>query len=494
MSEHRNSIIQKMAADQVQKITQQVKKNSPELLVSTGTETVINEIPSSGYYINQPGKYVLGKTINWTPPKDGILFAAIVIQCNDVELDFQNNQLIGNDVGGTQTSIGVIVVNGLTQCNDITIHNGTIKNMGLCGLAALNTEGLSISQMTVEGLTYNGFDLVPAGFSLIGAKSFSIESSQVQNVSATAALAGGFMIMEGSSGLVSSTVNNCTVTNFTNNDGVAAGFPYMDCYGINTVGCSVNGLTTFYGGDPLSKIGHTCIGFMPADCSILIFSGCSAIDIKGCCDDCHGMSLFPVNGATITNFTANHVHDGLGTQKTGAKATGLEVYGSNIFVTDCHVNDITAIVPQDLQSTGYSACGTNITFDRCTATGVTVYNSAGQPDNSHGYGTGFGWAPDPRPQFVHASKQVTYKDCTANDCQLGFDTWNHEDSTWINPTTTGKGLNHLIQVLGTKRVYSMNFCSELPNSNPSSPSQNFPIYNQIGGNTYPDNWNEQNEK
>lgn len=468
-----------------------IKGGAELLVVSTGMEkTEITEIPSSGYYINQPGKYVLGNTINWSPPKDGIFFAAIVIQCSDVELDFQNNHLIGNDVGGTQTSIGIIVINGDTPCNNVTIQNGTIKSMGLCGLSAVNTGCLSISQMTVDGLTYSGFDLLPSGFSLVGAESFSIDSSQVQNVSTTATLAGGFMIMGGGNGLKTSTVSNCTVTNFTNNDGVACGFPYYDCCGINTVGSSVNGLTTLYGGSPLSKIGHTCIGFMPADCSVLIFSGCSATDINGCCDDCHGMSLFPVNGAIITNFTASHVHDGLGSQKTGAKATGLEVYGSNIFVTDCHVNDITAIVPQDLQSTGFSACGTNITFDRCTATRVTVYNTAGQPDTLHGYGTGFGWAPDPRPQFVHPSKQVTYKDCIANDCQLGFDTWNHEDSTWVNPTTTGGGLNHLIQAIGTERVYFMNFCSELPDSNPSSPSQSFPIYNEIKGNIYPDDWNE----
>ncbi len=490
MSEHRNSTIKKAAAEQVKTITQQIEKNSPEQVIPTGTATVISEIPAAGYYISQPGKYVLGKTITWSPPQDGILFAAIVIQCDDVVLDFQHNHLVGSDVGGTQTSIGVIVVNGGNLCSNVTIQNGTIKNMGLCGLSAINSEGLTVTNMTVEGLTYSGFDLFPSGFSLLGANSFTIDSCHVQKVSVTAALAGGFMIIGGENGSKTSMINNCTVSEFKNNDGVASGFPYFECKGVNTLGCSVTRLTTTYKGSPHSKIGHTCIGFMPADSYDLNFSNCSATHIHGCCDDCHGISLFPVHGATVTNFTAKHVHDGLGPQKTGAKATGVEVYGSNITVTGCHVTDITAIVPQDLQSTGFSACGTNITFEGCVANDVNVYNAAGQKDTLYGYGTGFGWAPDPRPEFVKPNKQVTYKDCIANGCQLGFDTWNHEDSTWINPITTGEGLNHLIQPKGIERVYKMNFCSELPNSTPNSPSQSFPIYNQIGGNTYPDGWND----
>jgi hypothetical protein len=485
MSNHRNSIVRKVVANQVQRITQQIKKNSPKPLTSTGAETVITEIPPAGYYINQPGKYVLGNTINWFPPADGSFFAAIVIQCDNVDLDFQGNHLIAANEGN-HTSLGVIVLNAENACNNVTVQNGTIQNMGLYGLWAVNTNGLSISQITVEGLTYPNFDFLPSAISLVEAKSFTVGNSHVKNVTANAMLAGGFMILGANKG----TVSNCSVDNFTNTDGVACGFPYFDCSGIDTDSCTVTDLTTLYGGNPHSKFGHTCIGFMPAKCTNLSFSGCTATKINGCCDDCHGMSLFLVDGATITNFTASHVYDGLGPQKTGAKATGLEVYGSNIKVTNSHVNDITAIVPQDLQSTGFSACGTNITFDSCTATGITVYNAKGQPDTSNGYGTGFGWAPDPRKHFVNPSKQVTYKNCVANKCQLGFDTWNHEDSTWINPKTTGPGLNHLIQAQGTERVYSMNFCSELPDSDPSSPSKKFPIHNQIGGNTYPNDWNE----
>lgn len=484
MSVLRNTLIHETSAVQILKIKEHTQKNKPKLLVKTGTITIISEIPSAGYYINEPGKYILDKNISWSPPKEGFFFAAIAIQSDDVELDFQNNTLVCDDAGGTQTSIGVIVINGINTCSNVSIKNGIIKNMGLSGLSAISTKTLSITNMSVEGLTYEGFDLFPSGFSILNAQLANLNDCVVKEVSTTAALAGGFMVI----GSVNSALNNCSVTNFINNDGVASGFPYFDCFGITTVNCSVVDLTTFYNASPFSKIGHTCIGFMPADCTALIFTGCSANEIKGCCDDCHGMSLFPVNGASIINFTASGVHDGLGAQKTGAKATGLEVYGSNIYVTDCQVENITAIVPQDLQSTGFSACGTNITFNGCTATKVLVYNADGVQDTSHGYGTGFGWAPDPRPQFVHPSTQITYENCVANDCQLGFDTWNHEHSKWINPKINGNGLNHLIQPEDTKRVFSMNFGSELPNSTPSSLPQYFNIYNQIGENIYPENW------
>lgn len=488
ISNKRNSMVQKIAIDQVEQITKQIKENAPQLLASTGTETVINEIPPAGYYINQPGKYVLGQSINWSPPADGIFFAAIVIQCDNVELDFQGNTLTAVDEGN-HTAIGVIVLNSDADnpCNHVYIHsstpqkNGTIAGMGLCGLWAVNTNALKIANITVEGLTYPDFTDLPSAFFLLGAQSFSIDSCSVQNVSITAMLAGAFLLIASNRG----TVSNCTVNTFTNNDGVACGYPYFECSDIATNNCSVTDLTTFFGGNPESTIGHTCIGFMPAKCTNLYFNGCTASKIYGCCDDCHGMSLFPVNGAVINNFTASEVHDGLGPQKTGAKATGLELYGSDIIVTNSQVSNITAIVPQDLQATGFSACGTNILFDSCTATGVTVYNTEKQPDTSHGYGTGFGWAPDPRKEFNHPSKSVTYKDCTANFCQLGFDTWNHQDSCWSNPVTSNCGKVYLIQPVGTIRTFTMNFCSELP---PNSPSDTFPIVNNISGNIYPSDW------
>ncbi len=479
---NKNVHAQNVLTEQVQTIKAQILKNSPELLPCVGPTTTITAIPPAGYYIDQPGKYVFGNDITWTPA-EGFFFAAIVIQCDDVELAFQGHSLIAGQ-GGFDTTFGLIVLNPETTLNNVSIQNGTIQNMGLCALMALNTSNLNISNMTVEGLTYPLFELVPGAVLIMGADSFTLDSNQVKNVSVTAMLAGAFMLVDANNG----TLSKCVVDTFTNNDGVACAYPYFACSGVHTKDCAVKGLTTYFGGSPWSVIGHTCIGFMPAYCTDVHFSGCCATEINGCCDDCHGMSLFPVNGASITNFTVDGVHDGLGPQKTGAKATGLEVYGTNVTVSNCQVSNITAIVPQDLQATGFSACGKEISFDACTATGVKVYNAAGQPDTSYGYGTGFGWAPDPRPQWLKPSSLITYTNCKAVNCQLGFDTWNHQDSTWINPAAFCCGQNHLIQANGTERVYSMNFCSELPDSTPDSPSKQFPCYNQISGNTYPSDW------
>ncbi|AXT62639.1 hypothetical protein D1816_20535 [Aquimarina sp. AD10] len=501
MSNHRTSTVQKVVTGQVQQITQQIAEKYPIIgnplptnVVGGEKPVVITEIPPEGYCINQPGEYVLGNNINWSPPNQSLIVGevwpvAIVIQCDNVHLDFQGYDLVAASKG-THNSIGIVVYNAEKYCNNVTIQKGTIKNMGINGLLAINTFNLSISNITIEGLTYPNYDFFPSAISLIEAQQFTLNNCRVENVTTTAILTGGFMIINSNIG----TVSDCLVNNFTNKDGVACGFPYFDCSGINTDNCMVMNLTTFYEGNPLSTIGHTCIGFMPVKSNYLSFSGCAAIEINGCCDDCHGMSAFDVDNVEITNFTASHVHDGLGPQKTGAKATGLEVYGSNVTVTNSHVNDITAIVPQDLQSTGFSANGTNIIFNSCTATQVTVFDANDCPDTAYGYGTGFGWAPDPRPQFVHSpAKQVAYINCIANNCQLGFDTWNHQESTWINPLTIDSGNDYLIQIQGAERVYSMNFCSELPNSTPSSPSQKFQCYNQINGNVYPEEWSIEEE-
>ena len=496
MSNHRNVAVQKAALDQMNQITEQIKKNAPKELASTGDITVISEIPSEGYYIKEKGTYVLGNDITWAPPVNGFLFAAIVIQCDNVVLDFKGHTLsIHNPKNdGDYSSMGVIVLNSdyPTACSNVTVTNGTIKDMGICGLWAFKTNNLSVSKITVKGLSNPNFNLLPSGISLWDAESFRVSDCFVKNIELTALMGSGILILNSKTGIVS----NCTVDTFTNHDGVASGYNYLQSSGIETKSCTATNLTTFYAGNPASIIGHTCIGFMMTACKSLTFSECSASVMKGCCDDCHGMSLYWVDKAKVTHFKASHVHDGNGAQKTGAKATGLEVYGKDITISKCQVSDITAIVPQDLQSTGFSVCGTNIKLDSCSATSVTALDANGSPDISHGYGTGFGWAPDPRPSNVKPANGITYKNCVANNCQLGFDTWSHQNSKWINPSTKGKTLSHLIQPSSATRIFSMNFCSELPGANPSSKSKQFTIHNQIEGstNTYPDDWNNQQEE
>ena len=199
-------------------------------------------------------------------------------------------------------------------------------------------------------------------------------------------------------------------------------------------------------------------------CTNLQYDSCNATDIKGCCDDAHGMSVFLDSEVVINNFTAKNIQDG--NYITGAKATGLEVYGLDITIKNSTVDGVIAYVPQDLQSTGFSAWGVGIQFDNCVAKNVIVKNTQDRPDTTKGFGTGFGWAPDPRYPFRDIPAiEVTYLNCTAINCQLGFDTWYHQMSSWQNNTAIGCEKPVLFEP-GSQRTLSMDKCSESPGGDP----------------------------
>ena len=79
----------------------------------------------------------------------------------------------------------------------------------------------------------------------------------------------------------------------------------------------------------------------------------------------------------------------------------------------------------------------NITnFDiNCVSENVQVVNELLEPIGSlsNGYGTGFGWAPDPRLEFrIINAENIKYINCLSKNCDVGFDTWNHQNSFWID--------------------------------------------------------------
>jgi hypothetical protein len=211
-------------------------------------------------------------------------------------------------------------------------------------------------------------------------------------------------------------------------------------------------------------------------CQNLSYVNCSASGLTGCCDDCHGMSVFLDSQVTVSGFRADHIVDGVSSSNSGAKATGLEVYGVNVTVMDSAVSYINAINPQDKQATGFSAWGLGIQFERCQASNVTV--QATQPDAIGSNGTGFGWAPDPRSYFNFGAYFVTYTECLANQCDVGFDTWYHVDSTWTLPIHTNCTTGILVEP-GGKRTVSGDPCSEC------QPPITTTLTNIANGNTYP---------
>ncbi|MCW3072439.1 MAG: hypothetical protein JWO44_2329 [Bacteroidetes bacterium] len=437
------------------------------------TGNSISSIPPEGIVISTSGQYQFSNDITWTPASPG---SAITIEADNVVLDLQGYTLSASIPGIDQQYNGICITGG----SDVTVQGGTINGISYRGVSASNTANLQISNMNIGNISYKevttGY-LTPSGIFIDSSTGFSVQSCTVQNISVTTPSCAGIQIIESTNGSVS----GCTMTNFLNNDGAVQGFSYLLCSQILTTGCSCETFQSSYLGQTITS-GHTVIGYVPIFCIELVFNDCSSTDMTGCCDDCHGMSIFLDAIVEVNNFSATNVTDGAGPRKTGAKATGLEVYGVSVGINSCTVENITAIVPQDLQSAGFSAWGESITFYNCTATNVVVTDASKVPSTQYGYGTGFGWAPDPRKEFNgQPANMVQYNNCTSNNCQLGFDTWFHTNSQWQNVNAPGCPIFILVQPDTASRILSMDKCSESPDGQPHTVT----IYNIAANNEYP---------
>jgi hypothetical protein len=314
--------------------------------------------------------------------------------------------------------------------------------------------------------------LTPAGINVSACLDVTITNCTVTNQNVTTDSSAGIFL----SSVLQATVSNCLVSGLVNNDGAIQGYGYLLCDNVTTTVCRTEYLQSHFNGNVLTT-GHTVLGFCPIISTNLTYTNCSASHITGCCDDTHSMSIFLDGQVTVTGFQADNVTDGVTPENTGAKATGLEVYGIDVQITDCSVTAIKAINPQDLQATGFSAWGKNITFTGCQASAVSVVDDL----HTGCKGEGFGWAPDPRTKYGFAqigAYNVTYANCIAVQCDVGFDTFNHINSTWTNPTYTNCGVGILVEP-GVTRTLTCDGCSEC------NPSLLTPVKNQASGNTYP---------
>lgn len=366
-----------------------------------------------------------------------------------------------NNSDTTKEYAGIQVLPGHTG---ITLKNGSINGSLYYGIEASGVENLSIERVAVNNMNaYNikTKDNTPCGFFIDSSQMLNLQGCSVNNAQVTTPSFAGFQVIHSTNG----TIEGCLVSNIINHDGGAQGFSYILSSNIKSKHCATSNFTTQYLG-LTTTTGHTSIGFCPIFCINLTFDNCSATNIKGCCDDAHGMSVFIDSAVVVSNFRASSIIDGYGTG-TGAKATGLEVYGLDVAVSNCMVDSIIAIVPQDLQSTGFSAWGAGITFSNCRASNVQVLNAQLVPDTTKGYGTGFGWAPDPRYPFRNVTATATYTNCSAKDCQVGFDTWYQAFSVWTEHTDTASNCQiPLLYAPYSKRILSMNNCSESPGGDP----------------------------
>lgn len=416
--------------------------------IDASAKHVITEIPSGGIVISVPGTYVFENDIKWNPSGAG---QAILIEANDVVLDLQDHTLESSITQFNTTGIlGVLSAN-------LTIKNGTIKNMALGGIKCEGCATLLIKNMTIDGLnlantvTYT----VPVGILVDTCVNVFINKCTVKNIDVTTGSTAAIQV----TATIASKVSNCTVTNLINRDGACTGIGHLLCDLAEVKSCKIDNLQSEFI-DNLNTEGHTAIGLIPVGSTNLKISHCTISNITGCCDDAHGISLFECVDAVVKRCKIKNVVDGVGAAQTGAKATGVEVYASGVKIIKCTAKNIMAINPQDKQATGFScAQSTGVKFIRCHAENVSVIDQFGAQNPSLGYGTGFGWAPDPRPEFIVPAVNVLYEHCTAKKCQVGFDSWFHIDSVWKDVYSDGNGIPVLNQN-NSQRTLSCDACSE----------------------------------
>lgn len=416
--------------------------------------TQINAIPPNGIIISQPGIYTLASDITWSPPS-GSAATAITIVGNDITLDLGGHCLSAAIGDSSQAIVGIKVLGA----NGVSILQGTLANMGLYGIQATHVSALTIDGVTVTGVEYRNLNIrnaTPCGIQVSFALGVSITNCTSQYFYTLSDSAAAFQLL----GVLGGTVSGCIAANMVNYDGAVQGFNYLLCSDITTTNCTAQDFQSYFNGN-IRTHGHTVLGFIPIACIGLSYIACSSTNMIGSCDDAHGMSVFLNALVTVEDFTATGVLDGPAPYNTGAKATGLEVYGIGISILNCTVSNITAINPQDKQAAGFSAWGTDISFSGCKATSVTVLDIAGNTGSEVGIGTGFGWAPDPRKMFCYVpATSVSYLGCMAVDCLVGFDTWNHISSTWTGNIAENCSVPVLIEGPDATRTLIGNPASE----------------------------------
>jgi Right handed beta helix region len=443
---------------------------------SPHTGNVISSIPPQGIIIGSPGTYTFAHDVTWNPPS--VPCAGITIASDDVVLDMGGFSLRATVPDNSQVVAGIAIANPFDLAiQRVTIRNGTLVGMGFYGIYANNVSALKIENVAVSGLNFSNLKkrlLCPAGIHIDGASDVAITNCTIEDMHVTADSSAGVQILRTSNG----TISGCQVRNLINDDGSVQGYSYIGSSAITTSHSSAANFQSHFAGN-IQTPGHTVLGFIPIFCADLKYEHCSADTMIGCCDDCHGMSVFLDASVTVTNFIARNVTDGVTPSNSGAKATGLEVYGASVQIEDCSVENIKAINPQDKQSTGFSAWGAAIKFSNCKATGVIVCDENGKQNADLGYGTGFGWASDPRTWFRYVGAyNIEYVGCGASDCQVGFDTWYHVNSTWTDISCTNCGIDILVEP-GASRTLSCNPCSEC------NPPITAVIRNIASGNRYP---------
>ena len=247
---------------------------------------------------------------------------------------------------------------------------------------------------------------------------------------------------------------------------------------------------------------HNVWPYVTHPCGDITVSNCVISNVVGGIDDAHGISFFVATNVVVDKVRVHHVLDGTntlgpgGSNFGGSKATGIESYGNptvdnaNFLIQNSHVDDIHAISPGDLAAIGFSAAGGGINFVNCTASNVRVTGTNRLiPGASPGRGYGFAWAPDIRVIYQYPAWGATFTACTASFCDVGFDTFNFQDSTWYTPTMISNRMTDFLvepsvpfYAEGTVRVLYGSYWNEVLDVPPGE-IKGIPVWNNAIGNT-----------
>lgn len=410
----------------------------------------ISDIPSTGLIINTSGTYTFTNDINWN---GNINTYAISILANDVVLNMNgfNLNCINDNVG--TVGIGIFLV------KNVIVKNGSINNMNIQGLVLYFGTQINLEKLYVNGMTNTNKLMQPSGIFMFSSNDVIINDVKIKNINSYGLAVVGILLLE----CKNFKITNVYINNLSNQAGVCSGISYIESSDIYVKNACIKNLYTGLIDNSLAP-GHTCIGMLPFSSQNLKFINCKVKNIHGSCDDAHGISLFVVTNAIVDKCYIKNVTDGHGGK--GAKTTGIEVYGTRdenakIVIKNCNVENIYALNPGNLQAAAYSVAGDNIKFERCVAKNVKVKNTNNTANIGKGYGVGFGWAPDIRDVYIYPAINILYEKCTAENCQIGFDTFNHQNSKWCDLSFCHNDINILKHAPSIKKFYC-DSCSECP--------------------------------
>jgi hypothetical protein len=114
--------------------------------------------------IQQPGRYVLEWDLSLPPPplEAGVNFG-IIIRADHVDLDLAGHELVG--VEGSVNGIAVLPALRRTDCADVRVHDGTVRNWGGFGLDLQLAREVRLDDLFVAN---NGLPQQPGGGVRVG--------------------------------------------------------------------------------------------------------------------------------------------------------------------------------------------------------------------------------------------------------------------------------------------------------------------------------------